>query len=271
MQGTFHLQVSGGLASRLRVVLGGIAFCEATNRQLHLDWPLIERSEDSAEFPVKFHDIWQHELWETNGTVYWTGTEAKTMERGVDARLRTCHIEPFLPYFRKPIRSYFNKLSPQVYVTRIVEGALPTIKDGPCVGVNIRHHLKAPQTVAAAWFWDRMEAIYQTYSDVRFYLSTDDAQISAATKRQFGNIIERPQTFRYDVDGIRGRAADLYLLDACDWVLGSNHSSYSQLVALLGGAEYVGPHNKPSGLQGGRYEDAWNPAEPSFGERDANR
>lgn len=258
---TFHLQVNGGLASRLRVVVGGIAYCEATGRRLHVDWPLIEKSETSGKFPIRFGDIWKYDLEETNGTVIWGGAKNANLDCGGDVRLRTCHIEPFLPYLKRPFRHYVNQLSMQPKTAAMVDSMLPRLKAVLTAGVNIRCAISDPHTKKPDWFWERMEKVQSGSAlPMQFFLSTDEKEVSDATKARF-LVIERPQTFLYDTEGIRGRAADIYLLDACDWVIGSNHSSYSQFVAMLRGAEYLGSHEKPEGLKGGRYEDAWNEAD----------
>lgn len=252
------LQVNSGLCSRLRAVIGGIAFCEATGRNLVVDWPRNEPSETLGTFEPRLDDLWYlpEFITQREGGGHWSGRTCNQLTDTGDIRFRTCHIEPFLPYMTEPISNYLNRLTPTARVQKEVD-AIYFPKSRPFVGFNIRHSLKQPGAAEPEWFVERLAKFPQ---ETQFFGSFDSSAVHLKLVDAFpGRIQTTPKDYRYDFNGIVRTCADLYVLAKCDWVIGSNYSSYSQMVAFMRGAEYVGPHEKPTGLRGGRYEDAWNP------------
>lgn len=265
-----HLQTSSGLASRMRAVVGAIAYCQATDRRLIVDWPRKEPSETLGTFEAKFHDLWSNpEIEETDCGRRFPGLRLDNADiLNTDAarlELRTCHIEPFLKWMPENQPGHFVwKLKPTDAVREIINSYKVNGDDDPfshfIVGVNIRHALKQPSVAEPEWFIERMRTRLET---TVFFCSLDSLTIEQHLRAEFGDrIVCQRKDYVYDRTGIIKTCADLYLLATCDHVIGSNYSSYSQMVAFMRGAQYVGPHDKPQrGLIGGRYEDLWNPPE----------
>lgn len=250
------LQVNSGLCSRLRAVIGAISYCEATGKTLAIDWPRSEPSETLGTFEPRMSDLWHHPYEERDGGGHWSGRMCGQLSDNGSIRFRTCHIEPFLPYMTEPIGNYLNRLRPTERVQKAID-AIYVPNSHPFVGVNIRHSLKQPGASEPSWFIERLSKFPP---ETHFFGSFDSLEVHRAMKAAFpGRIQTTPKDYVYDFNGIVRTCADLYVLEKCDWVVGSNWSSYSQMVAFMRGAEYVGPHDKPHGLRGGRYEDAWNP------------
>lgn len=258
------LQVNSGLCSRLRAVVGAIAYCEATGRKLAIDWPYNEPSETLGTFEPRLHDLWDHPFEEREGGGHWSQRTCQPLDAEGDIRFRTCHIEPFLPYMKEPIGNYLKRMTPTERVQREITGiAIP--KDRPFVGVNIRFAIKQPGAADPEWFIERLK---QFPSETQFFGSFDSSEVHLQMVDAFpGRIQTMPKNYRYDFNGIVRTCADLYVLQKCDWVIGSNYSSYSQMAAFMRGAEYLGQHDKRGGLRGGRYEDAWNPPDEAALER----
>lgn len=268
------IQTSSGLASRMRAVVGALAYCKATGRRLIVDWPYEERSETLGCFPAKFHDLWSNsEIEATDCKQRFPGLRPDNthlLSPDVDQlKVRTCHIEPFMPWIpeQKP-GVIANHLSPSLAVAEHIDSVMPLLlNEGSCfVGVNIRHALKQPSVASVDWFIDRM----RTFPDhVQFFASLDDKDVSEQLLATFPDrVLELNKTYVYDRDGTIKTCADLYLLASCDYMVGSNYSSYSQMAAFLRGAQYIGPHDKPErGLECSGYEDLWNP--PQHGETPA--
>jgi hypothetical protein len=276
-----HLQVSSGLASRLRAVVGAIAYCHATDRRLIVDWPRKEPSETLGTFEAGFHDLWSNpEIEETDCKRRFQGLRLDNADIMSDEpawlELRTCHIEPFLPFMAdnrpgpfidslRPTESVYSAAEDIMASSRCDHAEL-SVSVGQLharwsvVGVNIRHALKQPSVAEPEWFIGRMRTFPET---TLFFCSLDSLSVEVLLRQEFGDrIICQRKDYAYDRAGIIKTCADLYLLAACDYVIGSNYSSYSQMVAFMRGAQYVGPHDKPGrGLIGGRYEDLWNPPE----------
>ena len=253
----FHLQVLGGLVSRLRAVLGAMAYCEDSERRLVIDWPRNEPSEDLGTFPAGFRDMWYFPA----VVIEQTDDHRTFPKRGIeDPEFRTCHIEDFHPHILGRVPEYFDQLKPTAELQALIDAVkLPR----PVVGMQIRRAIKAPATVGPEWFFRRMCCLKRDYPQITFFLSADSHFVSSLLTKDYPDlpVAEQRKDYAYDRAGIMKAAADLYLLRQCDWVVGSNHSSYSQLVALLRGAEYKGSHEKHNGLTGGRYEDAWSVAD----------
>lgn len=253
----FHLQVLGGLVSRLRAVLGAMAYCEESGRRLVIDWPRSEPSETLGTFPIRFSEMWEHPYEETD-----IGRSFR--KRDIEfAEFRTCHIEDFHPYVLSRVPEYFDRLTPTAELQTLIDAVkLPH----PIVGLQIRRAMKAPATVGLDWFQDRTAEICRADRCNAIFLAADEKGVSTRmqtfARARLLEFSEQAKDYAYDRTGIVKAAADLYLLRQCDWVVGSNRSSYSELVALLRGAEYKGSHTKHDGLAGGRYEDAWNEAGP---------
>lgn len=255
---TLHLQVIGGLCSRWRAVLGSVAYCEATDKELVVHWPLMEHGEriGPRPFPTRMSDIWHHPFEETQAG----GKFRKGPDLSVDGDvwMRECHWTPFLPYITRPIRSYLLPftLKPELreWVCKELEreGMM-----GPTVGVMIRRHDRVGTTTEPAWFVDRMNEIIELCPEVRFYLAADMPEVDKLIYAEFpGRVsaLKHGTDYAWDLQGIKRVAADLYILAACDWVVGSIWSTYCQMISLMRGAELVGSHKQPYSTKGGRYE-----------------
>ncbi len=259
MSNTLHVQVLGGLVSRMRAVVGAIACCEATGRRLIIDWPKPEPAITS--FQATFHDLWSNDYEVTRGGVGLFTKNLTDLAKDCDIQLRTCHLTDFMPYYSKPLREYIAVLQPTEKVATFSAEALEKFRR-PVVGIATRCTNNHPMMVDLGWFERRRDAIAKE-CDVQFYLSCDTKDAFDRLSAPYPDrCITQDKTYLYDRLGIMKSAADLYTLAACDWVIGTNHSSYSEMVALIRGAKLIGSHEKPDGTKGGRYEDAWNPSDP---------
>ena len=261
MSNILHLQVLGGLASRMRGVVGAIACCEATGRRLVIDWPKPEHAITS--FRATFHDLWSNDYEVTRGGQELFKKDISDLGRKVDVQLRTCHLTDFMPYYSKPMQEYIAVLKPSKIVAEFSAEALEKFRR-PTVGIATRCTNNHPMMADLGWFEQRMDALARRYHNVQFYLSCDTGGAFDRLSAPYpGRCITQDKTYQYDKLGIMKSAADLYTLTACDWIVGTNHSGYSEMVALMRGAKLIGSHEKPGGTEGGRYEDAWNPLDPA--------
>ncbi len=260
MSSTLHVQVMGGLVSRMRAVVGAIACCEATGRRLKIDWPKAEPIIDG--FRATFHDLWSNDYEVTSGGGAFPKRLSDLSGSG-DVRFRTCHLVDFMPYYTKPLREYIAVLKPSAEVALFSHQATAHFKR-PTVGLATRCTNNHPMMAKLGWFEQRMTALAKQFTGVQFYLSCDtQAAFNRLSAPCLGRCITQDKTYKYDRIGIMKSAADLYTLAACDWVIGTNHSSYSEMVALMRGATLSGTHTEPGSLSGGNYEDAWNLHTPS--------
>lgn len=268
----------------MRAVVGALAYCQANDRRLIIDWPEKEPSETLGTFPARFSDLWSNDIEQTDCKRRFPGLRlenAGILNNAPDRlELRTCHIEPFLPWMPENKPGPFSQIltpTDNVYdatdemvgsiANYAAEGAELSMRSGQMhihipgiVGVNIRYALKQPCIPEPEWFAERMQAFPDA---TQFFCSFDSLFVESIIYSDFSPRMHfQRKDYAYDRAGIIKTCADLYILAACDYVIGSNYSSYSQMVAFMRGAQYVGPHDKPKrGLIGGRYEDLWNPPE----------
>lgn len=264
-----RLQVYSGLASRLRAVVGAMAYCEVTGKDLIVHWPFEDKSEDAGEFPCRMKDIWDHPFQEVNGgNSYWTASQNGDLADEGDVRFRTCHLCNWTDYFRRPIGEYAHQLT----LTDEVADMVRTIEtkfsrwQHPLVTVSIRAHNKQRETPRLPWFIDRMKELVKLQPAVTFFLSADCIETQAAMEQEFGGrVLCQRKTYLYDREGIMRWAADLYLLALGDWMVGSTRSSFSQMAAFMRGAERIDHLKSDTGsIIGGFYEDSRHP--PKAGE-----
>ena len=243
-----------GLCSRLRVIIGAMAQAEAENRELEVFWGWRPGSESSHKIPVAFEELWQAPF-------------SLTDHPPDQPDYAECHIEPFRKWIgHGDFARHFHRLQPTPKLAAVIAAATAALPDAPVCGVQIRAVLRQRDVVELAWFQRRMRQLRQRWPDLPFFLALDVREVSDAIHREFGPAVtEQAKPYRYNQDEAFAHAADLYLLILhCDYVVGTNCSASSQLVALVRGATYHGPSHRPGGVSGGRYEDAWNPVDEAL-------
>lgn len=246
---SIHIQGVSGLASRLRAVLGGIAYAESLGIPCVVDWPSREPTESLGMFPCKFSELWDSPYQETD-----VG-ERFPKWPGIDGRIRADKPDWFAEHITRPIGSYLDKLQPTAELQAIIDSvAIPQ----PCVGVQIRHSLAQPGTASVDWFVERMWAMP---GHCHFFLSCDSLDVRNRIHGEFGGTVQSlPKDFRYDRMGIMRAAADLYLLAKCDWLILSNGSSFGQMVTWMKGNASLDMRKHDPGP----WEDLWHPADETW-------
>lgn len=257
---TLNVQVLSGLGSRMRAVIAGIAWARAHGAKVRVCWPWADPSETSKEFPAWFSDLFDSPLEERRlekPIIYGKEWPQQPLETADGWNVRFCEPEglgvsqldltgwPFCELWRP---------------ARLVRDQIDAVAwpQGKVVGVHIRSALAQPSTPAVSWFLARMHAIRRDYA-VRFFLSTDAPYVQEQVLREFPGTVHQERTFRYDQLGIARAAADLFLLQRCNWLIGSYNSSFSELVGWMRGGAYLPGWGRPGWMPGGRYEDAQTP------------
>ena len=257
---SLHLMVFGGLCSRFRAVVGGSAYCDATGKDLVVHW---QRWDDSKQygrnlFPITMSELWDHPYTEVNVDQPRFSKDATALADPGDVHLRTCHLAPFVPYMRRPIGSYLGRFQVKAAVQEMVSSVIAGMQ-GPTVGVILRWCDRSESTPQEPpeWFVDRMGRIVDVCPGVRFYLAADCVEVDELIHGSFPDrvtALKHGTDYKYDWLGVTRTLIDLYIVAACDWVLGSRRSSYSQMAAFMRGAERVGSIRGPNSTRGGRYE-----------------
>ena len=259
---SLHLMVFGGLCSRFRAVVGGSAYCDATGKDLVVHW---QRWDDSKQygrnlFPITMSELWDHPYTEVHVDQPRFSKDATALADPGDVHLRTCHLAPFVPYMRRPVGFYLGRFQIKAAVREMVDSVL---MEGPTVGVILRWWDRNKPKDPPEWFIDRMKQIVDVCPDVRFYLAADCIEVDELIHEAFpGRVtaLKHGTDYKYDHAGVQRTLADLHIVAACDWVVGTRRSSYSQMAAFIRGGERVGPASKLGSTAGGRYEAADNRA-----------
>lgn len=258
------VQVNGGLVSRMRVVVSAIAYSIKTGRQLILNWPLTEPSEKTGRFPVSFGELWEYPCEERNVRLHAMNKSAEGLYGNGDTEIRTCHVEPFKTWTGIDFRPWISKLTRTAMLNSVCD-CIGNVDDA--LGMNIRMAHKQPDTVDLNWWHNRLACLNYTG---RVFLATDHDAAYNSIKALFGDMVVafdrivgpyEKGWYLYDRDSIIKQAAELYVLSRCDYVIGSNHSSMSQMVAFMRGATWQRPHSTREclgNLLEAKYEDAWN-------------
>lgn len=255
--------VMGGLCSRLRAVVGAIGFCETTNRDLILHWPLKAHRliEQRGVFEASFGDIWQIpcNVEETSTWQKFPKTALDIDARG-DLSIHTCYPEDFQPqFFNVSLGHYANSLVPSSETQERINSV--TVPD-ECRGVHIRKKIAQPEAEPVEWYVERLQV-----EDGPLFLSADCKSVEDQITTVFPDTIVQEKTYAYNRDGIIRSAADLYLLSQCSNITGSHKSTYSQIAGwmqdggpppeawLQSGKDFRSTQHWP---QGKNYEDSRN-------------
>ena len=119
-----------------------------------------------------------------------------------------------------------------------------TIQTTDCVGVHVRRtdNLQARNVSTTDSFLTLMQAEINIDSKVRFFLATDDAEVSNLFKLKFGDRVwEYPKRAysRKDSKAIVDAVVDLYALGNCRKIIGSYWSSFTDTAVELNGVECI--------------------------------
>lgn len=253
-----------GLCSRFRALVGASAYCEAMGKELVVYWPLSDPSKRHGRvpFPVRMSELWEHPYAEVNEGKPHFPKDAAALNGPGDVRFRTCHLAPFVPYMRQPVGFYAGRFQVAGAVREMIRSVLVDMEH-PIVGVILRWWARNELTEAPEWFANRMRQIVDVCPDVSFYLAADCVRVDELIHEAFpGRVtsLKHGTDYKYDRPGIMRTLADLHIVAACDWVVGTRRSSYSQMAAFMRGARRVGSISKAASTAGGRYEAADNRA-----------
>lgn len=255
------LNVMGGLCSRLRAVLAAADFCERLGvEKLIISWP---RAEPNLK---EFGGFSQHLQWLWELPPNWIAGDMgvnkfpkslypEHQASQADLKIRTCHPEDFEPESVAALMTQLDRMTPRFEPQDF----------GDCIGVNVRWSLRETMDVATPeWYAQRVREIVRETGIRRVKLVTD----SGEAYRRFVaglpglEVVENKRPFLYDGDGIAWQAQELYELASCQWFIGADRSSYSQMVRWMRGDTEL--DITQCNVRASRSEDRLNPAGLDF-------
>ena len=112
------------------------------------------------------------------------------------------------------------------------------------IGIHIRRsdHKEATKRSKTTFFIDKMNEYISNDINVRFFLATDDMETKNKLINEFGSRVITNNITNYNrnqKDAIQSALIDLYCLSKTKQVLGSYHSTFSQMAATIGKIECI--------------------------------
>jgi len=131
-----------------------------------------------------------------------------------------------------------------IFKEKYYREAKKLITGGSWVGVHVRRtdHGRCIRESPLYLFMEKMREMREQDEDVKFFLATDDPAVEEELRREFPGCIF---TYREKVwgrdsrSGMESAIVDCLCLAACDRILGSSGSRFSEFAAMYGGKELI--------------------------------
>lgn len=112
------------------------------------------------------------------------------------------------------------------------------------IGIHIRRsdHKEATKRSKTSYFIGKMNEYIKNDKNVKFFLATDDIETKNKLITEFGSRVITNNITNYNrnqKDAIQSALIDLYCLSKTKQVLGSYHSTFSQMAATIGEIECI--------------------------------
>lgn len=256
----YTLIPQGGLCNRMRMLDSGLMLAAATGRRLVVQWQLDPglncRFEELFEIPAGIARIHTQDrtghfaklrktlakrvnrlrydqcLYERDLTAYMAShDDLTTLNQNQTVLIASCSrfygAEPFFQAFRPTTEN-------RARIDHLTARFTPHM-----IGVHVRRtdHVHAIANSPTQLFVTAMEAAVQQEPETHFFLATDCPATERELSEHFSEriIVHRKTGFdRGDANAIKDALVDLYGLAACQRLLGSALSSFSQTAAQIG-------------------------------------
>ena len=239
----FHVEVLGGLCNRLRVFMSAGYLAQRYDRKLVLHWP------SNDDCGARFGDLFTNIIAETDSPranpPSWRETEQDKVVQAVRSSepivwVRECRW--LVPKDDRP------KTIPQFEALRPVDAVVERVTavterfQRPVMGVHVRrgdfaeylpnqHHVDLPPLQR---YFDYLDGWSGT-----IFLATDggDAVEGKFHDRYGDNVVVHPKRCpgRNTLEAIQDALVDVYLLQACQAMIGTRFSSFSELAWAVSG------------------------------------
>ena len=233
-----------GLGNRLRAVLSGWAFADASGCSLRVMW--LPNSQCGA----RLDDLWHHPFHElplnqgrllaaaSGGWVDHLGEGELDLTR---FRRPTVAVHAGEAFDNPAGIHWYDRLERLAPVAAIRDRVEATSHDlagtGPLVGVMVRAHASAHAATAASdpvdYALRRLDEIRAASPHCTVFLSSDSPEASEFVRSRH-DVVELADKGEFNsVRGVQDAVCDLYLLASCGWIVGSHASSFSEIAGLL--------------------------------------
>ena len=231
-----HLQVCGGFGNRLRALVSGICWAEDLSRTLHLYWWNYDRA---CMCPIE-------KLLDLSSIPNWVKIHAGYLEQPIECLQPSEFIDAGYPTH---IKSYgqFHTSDPERWLrhlralrpSRLIAQRVAMIPRIHSVGIHIRRgdNLRAAEESPLPAYIDELWRNHKETSN--FIIATDCPEARYLFQILFPqkSIFPARVQFRYSEEGVYEGCVDFFSLAACPTILGSAHSSFTDMAAAYGGAQ----------------------------------
>jgi hypothetical protein len=231
-----HLQVCGGFGNRLRALISGICWAEDLGRTLHVWWWSLDRA-----CPCAFD-----KLLEVSSLPSWVTIHSGYLEQAVECLQSDEFVKAGYPTH---IKSYghFHSSDPERWLKYLrflkpvasIAERVAQIPRQNAVGIHIRRgdNLKAAEESPLYRYIDEIWTHYRNASP--FVIATDcpQAQYVLLCLLQDKCLFPARNMCRFSEQGIYEAVVDFFSLARCPVILGSAHSSFSDMAAAYGSSE----------------------------------
>lgn len=240
------LNARRGLGNRVRAVLSGLAYAEATGCRLWVVWA------PNQQCGAGIDQLWEHPL------TLMSLQRARWLARasgGWEEHLTDDDMD--LARFRRPVLALqssqafsnprglawpvqLHQFTPIAEIRDRIAAHWPALDTpAPLVGLMVRaHHSAHAHTTASQpveYALQRLAAIHALAPTTKVFLSCDSPEASERI-RAAADVLELPGKGEFNsVRGVQDAVCDLYLLASCQWIVGSHQSSFSEIAGLVAG------------------------------------
>ncbi len=248
----------GGLCNRMRAVSAARILAQRVERPLRVVWwrtpncnARFDAIFETRHVPFQVEEKWamagivrkmmrlRETVGERTGQVVLRGAAATPDGFEQDkiealARTRNVYIRSFAKFLSKP--DMFSFFKPVASIQRHLDAMRNELEGA--VGVHIRRtdNVKAIEKSPMSAFHKLMDAELSNREGTRFFVATDSPEAYAELKQKYGDRVfefSKQTVSRADPSGISDAVVDLYALGACQKIIGSYWSSFTDTAAEL--------------------------------------
>ena len=236
---TVYLHVLAGFGNRLRALVSGICLAEDLNKKLVIIWKpnysckiSLPECFDMKTLPYTY-----------NQTMPTENFMNVTNESDIPSSLLT--IESYSAFYKAYTPKWYEVLRRIKFNKTInIEPLLEILNDN-FIGIHIRRTDNSKSILSSPnnYFLETMKKEVETNPQAQFYLATDCQETKEIILKNFKDriITHKFVLNRHTKEGMVNSLTDFLSLSLCSKILGSVHSSYSEMAAAYGNKVLVLP------------------------------
>jgi hypothetical protein len=256
------LEATAGLCNRLRAIDSAILLANDNNQTLHVKWRLNSdcncKLSHLFDIPKDVVEL-EEEEWGTLKVIkekliigghylglgnYYESSRVRRLEPSNEKawsslqKHRTTHLRTCHDFYKKSLP--MDTFKPKAFLMDQIE----QYAGSDCVGVHVRrtdNHASMARS-SLQGFSQMMHAEIANDLNCRFFLATDEPEVEAEFKHEFGDKIQthtKRSLDRNDALAIEDAVIDLFALGNCRKIIGSQISSFTEYASHINNIECI--------------------------------